>query len=79
VDLTERQLVEAVYRNGVLKPLNPLNLQEEEQVRLIVEKLDSKSRPDRGVLLSRLRDGIDRMNFRSSGGYPSRDELHDRD
>ena len=72
-------MTDAVYRNGVLKPLQPLDLEEEEQVRLVVEKLDSKDRPDRRVLLTRLREGIDRMNFRSRGRYPSREELHDRD
>ncbi len=74
-----RQVTDAIYRNGVLKPLQPLDLQEEEQVRLVVEKLDSRVRPDRKVLLARLREGIERMNFRSRGRYPSREELHDRD
>lgn len=32
----------------------------------------------RGAALSRLRAGIDSMNFCSSGPLPSRDELHDR-
>lgn len=32
----------------------------------------------RRAAINRLRDGIRRMNFRSSGTYPTRDELHDR-
>ena len=30
--------VEAVFENGVLKPLSPLNLKERQRVRLIVEQ-----------------------------------------
>ena len=74
-----RQVTNAVYRDGVLRPLHPLDLEEDEQVRLVVEKLDSTIRPNRETLLAQLREGINRMNFRSNGQYPSRDELHDRD
>ena len=79
MDSTARQVTEAVYQNGVLRPLGPLYLEEEEKVRVIIEKADSKTAPDRNTLLARLREGIERMNFRSNGLFPSRDELHDRD
>jgi predicted DNA-binding antitoxin AbrB/MazE fold protein len=74
-----RQVTEAIYTNGVLKPLHPLELRESERVRLMVEKLDAPPIQDREALLAKLRQGIERMNFRSNGRYPSRDELHDRD
>jgi predicted DNA-binding antitoxin AbrB/MazE fold protein len=74
-----RQVTEAVYQNGVLRPLGPLHLEEEEKVRVIVEKADSRTASDRTTLLARLREGIEGMNFRSNGRYPSRDELHDGD
>ncbi len=45
----------------------------------MVEKLDSMVPQDREVLLARIHEGIQRMNFRSKGQYPSREELHDRD
>lgn len=79
MDSIARQVTEAVYQNGVLRPLGPLYLEEEEKVRIIVEKEDSRPVPDRAALLARLREGIERMNFRSNGQYPSRDELHERD
>jgi len=35
--------VEAVFENGVLKPLNPLNLSEHQKVRLVLETSVSPS------------------------------------
>lgn len=34
--------IEAVYENGVLKPTQPLSLQEHEKVRITVEQGDSR-------------------------------------
>ncbi|HAK96635.1 MAG TPA: hypothetical protein DCM87_16990 [Planctomycetes bacterium] len=76
---TTSQVTEAIYTKGVLKPLQPLDLRESERVRLMVQKLDESPRQDREALLAKLREGIEKMNFRSNGRYPSRDELHDRD
>ena len=74
-----RQVTEAIYTNGVLKPVEGLHLGEKERVRLIVERLESAGSPDdRDALLAKLRAGIDSMSFRSRGPYPSREELHDR-
>ena len=74
-----RQITKAVYSGGVLRPLGPLHLEEEETVRVIVEKTDSAPPANRDMLLARLREGIESMNFRSNGRYPSREELQDRD
>lgn len=74
-----KQVTDAVYHNGLLRPLQPLDLKEGERVRVVVEKLESAEGPDREALLAKLKDGIVRMNFRSNGSYPTRDQLHDRD
>jgi len=74
----DRQVIDAIYTGGVLKPLGPLSLMEKERVRLSVEKLTSTP-SDRAASIREFREGIDRMEFRSDGRYPSRNELHDRD
>jgi predicted DNA-binding antitoxin AbrB/MazE fold protein len=73
------QVTEAIYRNGHLEPLSPLDLPDQERVTVIVQ---THERPDvaaREAALQRLLAGIDQMNFRSTGSYPTRDELHERD
>jgi predicted DNA-binding antitoxin AbrB/MazE fold protein len=73
-----KQVTEAIYTNGVLKPVDRINLREKERVRLTVERLEAAAAADRDTLLAKLRAGIERMNFRSRGPYPSREEIHDR-
>jgi predicted DNA-binding antitoxin AbrB/MazE fold protein len=75
--LTMTQNTEAVYSGGVLKPDRDLGLREKQRVRLIVEPIDEEPR-DREAALSRLRAGIARMQFFSTGPLPKREELHDR-
>ena len=77
-DSNDRQVTEAIYTEGVLKPVDPIQLREKERVRVIVEKIEPDERRDRDALLGRLRRGIESMSFRSRGPYPSREELHDR-
>ena len=72
------QIAEAVYSGGVLKPTTPLQLRESQVVRIIVESVEAVGPEDRAAALECLKSGIDRMNFVSSGPYPTRDELHDR-
>jgi predicted DNA-binding antitoxin AbrB/MazE fold protein len=72
------QITEAVYSNGVLKPVDPLELRETQRVRLIVQTLDEMGASDREAAFHRLLAGIERMNFVSRGPLPKRDELHDR-
>lgn len=71
------QMTEAIYTGGVLRPLEDLSLREAQRVRLIVQPLD-ESPLDRTAALKQLREGIEQMQFHSSGRLPSRDELHDR-
>lgn len=75
--------VEAIFQDGVFRPVSPPDLREGERVHLTVERLTQGDVAEvdaeaRGAALSRLRAGIDRMNFHSSGPMPSRDESHDR-
>jgi predicted DNA-binding antitoxin AbrB/MazE fold protein len=42
--------IEAVYENGVLKPLSPLDLKEHERVRLTVEEGRNSVRATSGML-----------------------------
>lgn len=71
------QNIEAVYRDGVLKPDRDLGLRERQRVRLIVETIDEVP-ANREAALARLRAGIARMQFFSKGPLPRREELHDR-
>ncbi len=75
--------VEAIFQDGVFKPMSPPELREGERVYLTVERVAQAEPAEitavaRGAALSCLRAGIDSMNFCSSGPLPSRDELHER-
>jgi len=69
---------EAIYTNGMLRPLASLDLREQERVRLIVQRLDRPTPKEREAAFEELLEGIKRMNFRSTGAYPTRDQLHER-
>ncbi len=71
------QVREAIYARGVLKPVEPLDLRENQRARIIIESLD-ESREDRAVALARLAAGIASMRFFSAGRLLSREERHDR-
>ena len=71
-------MVEAIYANGLLRPLEALELPEHQRVRLIVQTIDGAAAPSREAALERLRRGIGGMNFRLRTSLPPRDELHDR-
>jgi predicted DNA-binding antitoxin AbrB/MazE fold protein len=73
----DNQITDAIYSGGVLKPLGKLSLHEAERVRLIIERTESTPEARRRAL-ERLRAGIAKMHFRSSGPLPGRDDLHDR-
>lgn len=72
------QITEAVYSEGVLKPVDKLVLRETQRVRLIIEPLDDGSEDNRSAALNRLLAGIESMEFFSIGRLPTREELHDR-
>ena len=72
------RITEAIFANGVLRPMENLNLREEERVRLIVEPIDGGADGDRLAALERVLKGQAQMHFRSNGPYPTREELHER-
>jgi predicted DNA-binding antitoxin AbrB/MazE fold protein len=76
--LSMTQVAQAVYSGGVLRPVTPLQLKESQVVRIIVEPVEAVAGADRAEALASLKAGIGKMNFVSSGRYPSRDEIHDR-
>lgn len=69
---------EAIYADGVFRPLEPVELADQQRVRITFEPIVSVSPEDRKAALSRARAIIERMNFRHGGPYPTRDELHER-
>ena len=71
-------ITEAIYTQGVLKPVGPLNLPDQQRVRLVVEPINGNSVAERTAAVERLRQGIAQMNFRLRSPLPSRGELHDR-
>ena len=72
------QVTEAVFQDGVLRPLGKLDLRERQRVRLVVELISERGGTDRVAAMERLRAGIEQMQFFLRGRLPSRDELHDR-
>jgi predicted DNA-binding antitoxin AbrB/MazE fold protein len=71
-------VTEAVFSQGVLRPVDALRLREQQRVRLIIEAVDGGQDADRATALNRLRAGIASMGFSSSGPLSARDEFHDR-
>ncbi len=72
------KVVEAIYTEGLLKPVDSLDLPDQQRVRLIVQTIDGTAGSQRQAALARLKAGIQAMNFRLQGPLPTRDELHDR-
>lgn len=75
--------VDAIFQDGVFKPVSPPELHEGERVQLSIERQPQERVGEigseaRGAALSRLRAGIRGMNFCSPDRLPSRDESHDR-
>ena len=52
------QVTEAIFSQGVLKPVSELQLREEQRVRLIIEPVEVGGGSDRTATLNRLRAGI---------------------
>jgi predicted DNA-binding antitoxin AbrB/MazE fold protein len=72
------RIIEAVFTNGVLKPVEALGLREYQRVRLVIQDVGDSLHADRAEALRRLRAGIAGIRFSSSGPLPPRDNLHDR-
>lgn len=71
------RITEAIYSQGVLRPLDDLGLREGQRVRVIVEALN-ESPEDRAAAFAKLKAGIATMQFFSDGSLPARDDMHER-
>jgi predicted DNA-binding antitoxin AbrB/MazE fold protein len=72
------QVVDAIYTNGHLEPLEQLALAEQERVTLIVQRREPADAESRENALNALLDGMAHSKFHSGGVLPHRDELHER-
>lgn len=71
---------EAIFENGVLKPVEAMNFREGQRVRITVEEVERQppTEAERAAALKQFFENADRMGFRSEGPFPTRDELHER-
>ena len=72
------RVVDAIYTNGHLKPVEPLDLAERERVTLIVQTHRHGDETNRKAALAAILEGIAHSTFSFNGKLPTRDELHDR-
>ncbi len=73
------KVIEAIYSDGLLKPVGALDLPEQQRVRLTIEPIDAASEADRRAALKRLLERLEKSTFCYGGPLPTRDELHERD
>ena len=71
------RVTDAVYVNGLLRPLEPLPLEEQQVVRTTVEFAD-KHLGERQAARQRMIDGFDKLKLDTGGRAPKRDALYDR-
>lgn len=69
---------EAIFENGVLKPVEAMNFREGQRVRIIVQEVEESATIDREAARRRFLAGVRKSRFKSTGPYPTRDELHER-
>jgi len=81
------RVVEAIYEDGVLKPVEALELREQQRVRVTIEPLDGREKggppnagteDQRGAAVQRLFEVMDQSTLSLTGPLPTRDELHER-
>lgn len=71
--------IEAIYDDGVFRPLDPVNLPAHERVRITFESMGPETTAEsRQSALRRFRELCLGSGFRSTGPYPTREELHER-
>jgi predicted DNA-binding antitoxin AbrB/MazE fold protein len=69
---------EAIFADGVLTPLEPLNLREQQRVRITVQEVEAQP-ADRAAAIQRMVEGFEKLRLRTNGRMPTREELHERD
>lgn len=70
--------IDAVYSRGILRPLAPLHLAEEQRVRITIETDETEQATRRREAWARFCARVDEMDIRLDGPLPTDDELHDR-
>lgn len=70
---------EAIYADGVLRPLTPMSLPEGTRVRIRIEPIEERTEEDRRRAMEQFLEGAKKMDLRTSGRLPTRDEMHGRD
>jgi predicted DNA-binding antitoxin AbrB/MazE fold protein len=73
------RVIEAIFSNGVLKPVEALDLPEQQRVRLMIEPINPEMQMDPEVAMKRLLERLEKSTFCYGGPLPTRDELHERD
>jgi predicted DNA-binding antitoxin AbrB/MazE fold protein len=68
---------EAIFTNGVLKPVESLPLREQERVRITIESVPATNGAH-DAAVRRLAAGFDKMRLRTGGTPPPREDLHER-
>lgn len=63
------RVTDAIFADGVLRPIEPLGLREQERVRIIIETIERPSDEQRRAALQRFRQRIEAMKFRHGGPY----------
>ena len=72
------KVIEAIYSDGVLKPVEALELPDDQRVRLTVEPIDGDQNLNREEAKKRLIERLKHSELRLTGPLPTRDELHER-
>ena len=70
--------VEAIYTNGHLEPVEPLDLRENERVTVTVQTQQRLDPEERKAALRHFRESVEAGSFYLTGKLPTRDELHER-
>lgn len=69
--------IEAIFEKGVLRPVDPLSLRENQRVRIWIDTRDSGAPHDREQALFELIEGLKRSKLQLEGTLPTREDLHD--
>lgn len=72
------QVVEAIYADGVLKPLAALPFHDQQRLRLTIETVDDRAAGKHEGHLHELIDRLRRSTLSYGGPPPTREELHER-
>jgi predicted DNA-binding antitoxin AbrB/MazE fold protein len=71
--------IEAIYADGVLKPLVALPFHDQQRLRLTIEAIDEQPAEGRDVRMQDLIECLQEGGFSYGGPLPTREELHQRD